>query len=157
MKKITILFAAAALLATTACNEKFEKPAANGNDSTVKTEQQAAPKDSAAKSPKINVERPKPTSDGKDKVVGEFTDANGYQVKLVNNADGAIHLSVWKPGQDKSSLPQYNVVTKNCVMGKDNYMMKGEDGKSYVVNLTSDGGEIFIMSNNTILYSSKQK
>ena len=157
MKKLTILFAAVAMLAMTACNEKHQP--ANSTDSAKKpaaTEQKAPEANDAAK-PKVNVEKPKPTSDGKDKVVAEFADAKGSQVKLVNNADGSIHLMVWEKGQDKSGAPKFDVLSKNCAMDKDNYLMQSEDGKTCVVCTKNGAEDVTIMSGQQIIYSSKQK
>ena len=157
MKKLTILFAAVALMATTACNEKHQPE--NATDSAqqpAKTEQQAPEADDAAK-PKVNVDKPKPTSDGKDKVIAEFADAKGSQVKLVNNADGSIHLMVWEKGQDKSGAPKYDMVSKNCAMDKENYLMQCDDGKMCVIKLKSKAEEVIIMSGEQVLYASQQK
>lgn len=157
MKKLTILFAAVALLAMTACNEKHQP--ANSTDSAKKpaTTEQKAPEANDTVKPKVNVDRPKPTSDGKDKVVAEFADAKGSQVKLVNNADGSIHLMLWEKGQDKDGAPKYDVLSKNCAMDKENYLMQCEDGKMCVVKLQTGAEEVTIMSGNQILYASKQK
>ena len=65
MKKFSILIAAVAMMAMTACNEKPAKV----------TDQAAKPADSVQvdsankKAPKIDVEHAKPTEDGKDHTV----------------------------------------------------------------------------------------
>lgn len=157
MKKLTILFAAVAMLAMTACNEKHQPSEGdNGAKSPAATEQKAPESNEAAK-PKVNVDKPKPTSDGKDKVVAEFADAKGSQVKLVNNADGSIRLMVWEKGQDKSGAPKFDVLSKNCAMDKENYLMQSEDGKTCVVSLKTGAEDVTIMSGKQILYSTKQK
>ena len=155
MKKLTILIAAVALMVMTACNEKIQEKKANDAKAPANTEQKA-PDSTGVKQPKVNVERPQPTSDGKDKVLAEFVDAKGSQVKLENKADGTIHLSIWTKGQDKNGAPKYDVLTKNCVMNKDNYLMQGADGVSYVVKTTSGAEHVAIMSQKEVIYDSKK-
>ena len=150
MKKLAILFAAVALMAMTACNEKPAK-----NDDAAKapgTEQVTNDSNAAAQAPKVNVEKAAPTEDGKDHTVAEFN-TKEYQVRLENLADGTYRLSLWKPGQDKSGKADQVIETKKCVMQGGNYLMKGNDDKVYVINKEKGADKLTIMDKKNIVYS----
>ena len=148
MKKFFILLATVALMATTACNEKpakndaqGENPAATENVDTTKVKQEVKPA----------VEKPKPTTDGKDHVLSEFN-TKEYQVRLENMADGSYRISLWKAGKDKSGAPDEVAVSKNCRLSGKEYLMKCDDGKTYLVN-GNPGKEILsILTDKSIIY-----
>ncbi len=146
MKKYFILVAAVAMMAMTACNEK---PAAGAKSPEAKVEAQQA--DTAKNKPIVAVEKVKPTEDGKDHTVAEFS-TKEYQVRLENLADGSIRLSLWQPGADKAGKPERVVTTKKCVMQKDNYLMKDENGVNYVISTAPGKEEIVIMDKKNITY-----
>ncbi len=148
MKKLFILFAAVAMMTTTACNEKPSKAAQPAEKQQTEAE---ALNDTTGKKPGIDVQKAAPTPDGKDHTVAEFNTAD-YQVRLENLADGNFRLSLWKPGADKSSAPDQVVKTKKCVMQKDNYLMKDADGKVYVIKSTAGSEELTIMDQKKITY-----
>lgn len=145
MKKISILFAAVALMAMTACNEKPAKNEVNADANAPATEQV----DSAQA--KVTVEKAAPTEDGKDHVAVEFADKE-YQVRLENLADGTYRLSLWKVGQDKSGKPEQVVESKKCVMDKSNYLMKGDDGKNYIIRANAGQEALIIMDKSGVIY-----
>jgi len=148
MKKLSILIAAVALMAMTACNEK---PAKNDAATAPATEQQAGDTTvKAAGQPKVNVQKAAPTADGKDHTVAEFN-TKEYQVRLENLADGTFRLSMWKAGQDKSGKPEQLIETKQCVMQGDNYLMKNADNV-YVIKAQSGAEELTIMDKKNITY-----
>lgn len=147
MKKFLILFAAGALMLMTACNEKPAKNDAEDSKNPAPTEQV-----DSTKAPKVNVEKAAPTDDGKDHTVAEFN-TKEYQVRLENLADGTFRLSMWKAGQDKSGKPEQTVETKKCVMQGGNYLMKGDDGKVYVINSKAGAEQLTIMDNKNIVYN----
>ena len=149
MKKFFMLIAAVALLAMTACNEKPAKADAN-EEGNVATEQvdSAQLKKSAAK---VDVDRAKPTEDGKDHVVAQFNTPD-YQVQLENLADGTYRISLWKVGQDKAGKPEQVAETKQCVMKDDNYLMKTADGTIYVINAKQGAEQLTIMKGNEMIY-----
>lgn len=144
MKKLSILIAAVAMMAMTACNEK---PAKNADASA--TEQQASGDQAAA--PKVSVEKATPTEDGKDHTVAQFN-TKDYQVKLENLADGTYRLSMWKAGQDVNGKPERLVETKKCVLQKDNYLMKDDEGNNYIIKANAGAEEITIMNSTSIIY-----
>ena len=142
MKKFFILFAAVALMAMTACNEK---PAKTENAETPATEQVDTAKQGAQ--PKVNVEKAAPTEDGKDHIVAEFNTQDN-QVRLENLADGTYRLSLWKTGNDKGGKADQVVETKNCVLQGGNYLMKTDDGTVYVID--SNKGSVAMMDKKNI-------
>ena len=150
MKKYLILIAAVALMAMTACNKK---PAKETDAEKAATEQVDAAQDSAAAKTKVAVEHAAPTADGKDHVVAEYK-TKDYQLKLENLADGTYRLSMWKAGQDKSGKPEQVIETKQCVMQADNYLMKGDDGKVYIINAAAGAEQFTIMNDKEILHHS---
>ena len=145
MKKFSILFAAVALMAMTACNEKPAKNEVNADANAPATEQV----DTAQA--KVMVEKAAPTEDGKDHVAVEFADKE-YQVRLENLADGTYRLSLWKVGQDKSGKPEQVVESKKCVMDKSNYLMKGDDGKNYIIRAKAGQEALIIMYKSGVVY-----
>ncbi len=147
MKKLFILFAAVALMAMTACNEK---PAKNtDNTENAATEQVDSVKANDAQN---GIERAKPTADGKDHTVAEFNTLE-YQVRLENLADGTFRLSMWDLGKDKSSAPTQKVETKKCAMQGGNYLMRDDEGKSYIISAKSGSEQITIMTDKEIVYN----
>lgn len=156
MKKFLILFAAVAMIAITACNEKPAKETkeqaevvAANNDKAMVGKELLDTNDK--KNGVINVQKAQPTADGKDHTVAEFNTSD-YQIRLENLADGNFRLSLWKPGADKSGKPDQEVKTKKCVMQKDNYLMKANDGQVYLVKSTPGSEELTIMNQNKIIY-----
>ena len=151
MKKFLMFFAAVALMAMTACNEKPAKSGEENKDANAPaTEQMDSSKmDEAAA--KVDVEKAKPTEDGKDHIAAEF-DVKDYQVRLENLADGTFRISMWKIGQDKSSKPEQVAEAKQCVMKDDGYLMKTDDGTIYVINAKKGAEQLTIMKDDKILY-----
>ena len=150
MKKLFILFAAVALMAMTACNEKPAKNNEEGAANAPATEQVDTSK-ANADAPKINVDKAQPTEDGKDHVAAEFSNKD-YQVRLENLADGTYRVSMWKAGQDKSGKPERVAETKNCVMKDGNYLMKTDDGTIYIIKTQKGAEQITIMNKEKIIY-----
>jgi len=152
MKKFSILIAAVAMMAMTACNEKPAKV----------TDQAAKPADSVQvdsankKAPKIDVEHAKPTEDGKDHTVSEFN-TKEYQVRLENLADGTYRVTMWKAGQDKSAKPEQVAESKKCVMSDGGYLMQTDDGKNYIITTKKGGETITIMDAKSIIYEGSAK
>lgn len=150
MKKFFILFAAVAMIAMTACNEK---PAKEAKQEAVNDDKAMVGKellDTTGQKGIVNVQKAQPTADGKDHTVAEFNTAD-YQVRLENLADGNFRLSLWKPGADKSGKPDQEVKTKKCVMQEDNYLMKSAD-QVYLIKSTPGSEELTIMNQNKITY-----
>ena len=147
MKKFLILFAAGALMLMTACNEKPAKNDAEDSKNPAPTEQV-----DSTKAPKVNVEKAAPTDDGKDHTVAEFNTAE-YQVRLENLADGTFRLSMWDAGKDKSGAPARKVETKQCAMQGGNYLMRDDEGKSYIISAKSGAEQITIMTEKEIVYN----
>lgn len=132
MKKFFILFAAVALMAMTACNEKpakGNKDAANDNAAVENVDKADTTKQKAV----VDVEKAQPTKDGKDHIVAEF-ETKDNQVRLENLADGTYRLSLWKVGQDKSGKADQIIETKECVLQGGNYLMRSSDGTNYVID-----------------------
>ena len=137
MKKFFILFAAVAMMAMTACNEKPAK--ADGNENGVNGTEQVDSAQLKKSAAKVDVDRAQPTEDGKDHVVAQFNTPD-YQVQLENLADGTYRVSMWKVGQDKAGM-------------KDgNYLMKTEDGTIYVINSNAGNESLTIMKDNEMIY-----
>lgn len=154
MKKYFILFAAVAMMAMTACNEKPAKTDANENGQNAPTTEQMDSTNMNKSTAKVAVEKAKPTEDGKDHIVAEFNTPD-YQVRLENLADGTFRISLWKIGQDKTGKPEQVAETKKCVMNKDNYLMKTDDGNIYIINATKGAEQLSIMNGNEIIYPKK--
>lgn len=148
MKKFSILFAAVALIAMTACNEK---PAKNNEETVNAPATEQVDTGNAAAKPTVDVDKAQPTEDGKDHIAAEF-DNKDYQVRLENLADGTYRVSMWKIGQDKSSKPERVAETKKCVMKDGNYLMKTDDGTVYIINTQKGAEKITIMNNQKIIY-----
>ena len=145
MKKFSILFATVALIAMTACNEK---PAKNAEGETTQPATEQVDTAKKGNKPTVNVERAKPTEDGKDHTVAEFK-TDKYQVKLKNLADGTFRLSLADGGANQI------VETKNCVMQGGNYLMKADDGKVYIITAKENAQQLTIMTDKEILYNGK--
>lgn len=145
MKKLFILSAAVAMMALTACNEKPAKTTDETNKPAATEQVDTANK---GVQPQVNVERAKPTEDGKDHNVAEFK-TKKYQVKLDNLADGTYRLTL----QDGAN--NQVVETKECVMQGKNYLMKAKDGKVYIITAQKGAEQITIMTDTEILYNGK--
>lgn len=150
MKKFSILFAAVAMMALTACNEKPAKNNADAEQAAPAQTEQAAPAEKQG-NPTVSVEHAKPTEDGKDHTVAEFN-TDDYQARLENLADGTYRLSLWKAGQDKSGKPDQVAETKQCVMNGNTYLMKTADGSVYVIDQNSPSNKLTIMKGDQIVY-----
>jgi hypothetical protein len=146
MKKFSILFAAVAMIAMTACNEKVAK-----NDESATNAPATEQVDTTKATPKVDVDKAKPTEDGKDHVVAEFENKD-YQVRLENLADGTYRVTMWKAGQDKSGKPDRIAETKKCVMKDGNYLMQTEDGTNYIIKTQKGAEQIMIMNKDKIIY-----
>ena len=146
MKKFLILFAAGALMLMTACNEKPAKNDAEDSKNPASTEQV-----DSTKAPKVNVEKAAPTEDGKDHTVAEFN-TKEYQVRLENMADGSYRVSLWKAGKDKSAAPDEVAQSKKCKLSGKNYLMKCEDGKTYIVDGEPGKELITILDEKNVVY-----
>ena len=144
MKKFSIMIAAVALMAMTACNEK---PAKNADEATKPAATEQVDTAAAKNNPKVNVERAKPTEDGKDHTVAQFK-TEKYQVKLENLADGTFRLTLTEGGNANQV-----VETKDCVMQGGNYLMKANDGKIYIITDKADSEQLTIMTDKEILYN----
>ena len=92
MKKFSILLAAVAMMAMTACNEKPAKGSDESNNAAA-TEQVDQTQKQA---PTMSVEKAAPTKDGKDHTVADFS-TKDYQIKLENMC--------WKHGDCKQTAP----------------------------------------------------
>lgn len=149
MKKFFILFAAVAMMAMTACNEKPAK--ADGNENGVNGTEQVDSAQLKKSAAKVDVDRAQPTEDGKDHVVAQFNTPD-YQVQLENLADGTYRVSMWKVGQDKAGKPEQVAETKQCVMKDGNYLMKTADGTIYVINSNAGNESLTIMKDNEMIY-----
>ena len=148
MKKLSILIAALALMAMTACNEKPAK----GNDEAARSDSIVMADSGRIDTPKIDVERAKPTDDGKDHIVAQFN-TKEYQVQLENLSDGTYRLSMWKAGQDKSGKPEQVAESKKCVMNTGEYLMQTDDGKNYIITTKAGAESIVIMNDKGIIYN----
>ena len=144
-----MLLAAVALMAMTACNEKPAKGDTQA-DKTAATEKVDTAKQHGTEV-KPSVEKPTPTTDGKDHVLTEFN-TKEYQVRLENLADGNYRISLWKAGKDKSAAPDEQAVSKNCRLSGKEYLMKCEDGKTYIVNGNPGKEVLSILTDKSILY-----
>ncbi len=150
MKKFFILVAAVALMAMTACNEKPAKNTEENQQAPATEQVDTAKKGESAVN--VDVERAKPTEDGKDHVVAEFNTAD-YQVRLENLADGTYRISLWKIGADKAGKPEQVAETKECAFKDDQYLMKTADGTIYIVNAKKGADmPLTIMNKSGIIY-----
>ena len=153
MKKVLVLFAAVALMAMTACNEKPAKGDAENTNAPAKTEQaeQAAKGgDNAVKATKVTpMEKAEPTSDGKDHTVAKFN-TKEYEVTVENLADGTYRVSLAKGGKNEQVYE-----TKNCRIQGDGYLMQTDDGKNILIN--GKDGKIVILNDKEILYKGSSK
>ena len=142
MKKFSILIAALAMMAMTACNEKAANGDTQNPNEATKTEQVA--KDGVKASKMEPMEKPKPTEDGKDHTVAQFN-TKEYQVTVENLADGTYRVSLAKDGKNEQVYE-----TKNCRIQGDGYLMQTADGKNILIN--GKDGKIVILNNKEILY-----
>lgn len=147
MKKILILFAAVALMAMTACNEKVDKSDTQDGNEPAKTEQAA--KDSVKAVKVTPMEKAEPTADGKDHTVAQFN-TKEYQVTVENLADGTYRVSMAKDGKNEQVYE-----TKNCRIQGDGYLMQTDDGKNILIN--GKDGKIVILNNKEIIYKGSSK
>ncbi len=140
MKKLSIMIAVVAMMAMTACNEK----PVNANDGTDKANETVQVDSAKQDAPKVAVEKAAPTQDGKDHQVAQFS-TKDYQVKLENLADGTYRLTL---GGKENQI----IETKQCVMQKDNYLMKADDGKVYILSTVAGKEALTIMNKKDIIY-----
>ncbi len=151
MKKFYVLFAAVAMMAMTACNEKPAKNDTAAQDQNAPATEQVDNNKQGDGSVKVDVEKAKPTEDGKDHTVAEFNTPD-YQVRLENLADGTYRISMWKAGEDKAGKPEQVAESKQCVMKDDNYLMKTSDGTAYLITAKKGAEKLVIMNGKEILY-----
>lgn len=146
MKKFSIILVAMALIAMTAC-KKDNAGQENAENNAPKTEQvdKNAPKISP------DVKKAAPTADGKDHTLCEFN-TQEYQVLLENLADGTYRLSLWKAGQDKSGAPDQVANCKQAIYQGNNYVMKDENGKKYMIKAEPGKEGIVILNDKEIIY-----
>lgn len=137
MKKFSILLAAVAMMAMTACNEKPAK----GSDELSNAATTEQVDQTQKQAPTMSIEKAAPTKDGKDHTVADFS-TKDYQIKLENLADGTFRLTM----NDKV------VETKKCVKQGENYLMKDDEGKNYIIKSTPGSEEITIMDSKSIIY-----
>ncbi len=147
MKKFSILFAAIALMAMTACNERAAQSADEANKAPA-TEKV----DSTKNAPQSSFEHAKPTEDGKDHIVAEFN-TKEYQIRLENLADGTFRLSLWNAGKDKNGAPDQKIETKDCAMQGGSYLMRDKDGKNYVIVAKEGAEQLTIMTDTELVYN----
>ena len=140
MKKFFILFAAVAMMAMTACNEKPAKTEAQDANAPATEKVQA---DSAAVK-MAPMEKPKPTEDGKDHTVAKF-DTDDYTVTVENLANGAYRVTLIKDGKADQVYE-----TKNCRIQGNAYILQTDDGKNILIN--ADKGQIVVMDKKEIIY-----
>lgn len=141
MKKFFILFAAVAMMAMTACNEKPAKTEAQDANAPATENVQA---DSASAVKVAPMEKPKPTADGKDHTVAKFN-TDDYTVTVENLADGAYRVKLIKDGKEDKVYE-----TKNCRIQGNAYILQTEDGKNVLIN--ADKGQIVVMDKKEIIY-----
>ena len=149
MKKISMLIAALALVAMTACNEKPAKGDTQNENVAPKTEQVEAAKDGVKATKVEPMKKPEPTTDGKDHTVAQFN-TKEYQVTVENLADGTYRVSLAKDGKNEQVYE-----TKNCRIQGDGYLMQTDDGKSLLIN--GKDGKIVILDKKEILYKGSSK
>jgi len=155
MKKHLILLAAVALMAMVSCNSKYDKADKSNAPATEQQATQQASQDSTSAKPKVSLESPKPTADGKDKLLADVTDAKGAHVTIINQADGSLHLQMWEAGKDKSGKPLYDIVAKSemCRMTADAYVLQSEDGTSFTITTKEGAESINVIKGNQLVYS----
>lgn len=147
MKKYLILFAAVAMMAMTACNEKAAKDGDDkGNPAATEQVKGTADTSSIKVAP---MEKPQPTQDGADHTVAQFN-TDEYQVTVENLADGTYRVKLVKDGKDDQVYE-----TKNCRIQGKAYVMQTADGKNILIN--ADKGQIVIMNKKEILYKGQSK
>ena len=144
MKNFFILFAAVALMAMTACNEKPAKE--NANQPAVEKAGKKLEKIDPSKTKAVNLEKVGPTEDGKDHEIAHFK-TKEYDVNVVNLADGTMRVTL--KGGDGDQVYE----SKNCRYQGKNYLMQTTDGKNIL--LTADEGRIAIMDKKQIIYTGK--
>ena len=106
MKKFYVLFAAVALMAMTACNEKPAKNDTAAQDQNAPATEQVDNNKQGDGSVKVDVEKAKPTEDGKDHTVAEQVAESKQCVMkddnyLMKTSDGTAYLITAKKGAEK--------------------------------------------------------
>lgn len=145
MKKFFILFAAVAMLAMTACNDK---PAKENAEKQEKVGIEKIEKLDDSKIKTVKMEKVGPTEDGKDHNVAQFK-TKEYEVTVDNLADGTMRVTL--KGADGDQVYE----SKNCRVQGDSYLMQTTDGKNILLN--SKEGKIVILNKKEIVYSGISK
>lgn len=141
MKKILILFAAVALTAMTACNQKPAKNNADQDSTNVNKVERID--QSKLKTLKNSMEKIGPTEDGKDHNMAKFKTAE-YEVSVDNLANGIVRVTL--KGTDGEQVYE----SKNCRGQDGGYLMRTTDGKNIMVN--GKEGKIVILGEKDIIY-----
>ena len=146
MKKLFILIAAVALMATTACNEK---PAKGSDNATEQVQQAPGQAGDAASAVKVApMEKAAPTADGKDHTMAQFN-TKEYEVSVVNLADGKYRVTLAKGGKADKVYE-----SANCRIQGDSYLMQTEDGVNVLIN--GKDGKIVVMNETEIIYRGQE-
>ena len=119
MKKLFILIAAVALMATTACNEK---PAKNVSANAELPSRWRSRTDTTS-AQRWRVEKAAPTQDGKDHTVAEF-DTKEYQVTVEEPC--RRHLP--RDHEPRTARPTSGMRAKQLAHPEANYLMETDDG-----------------------------
>jgi hypothetical protein len=146
MKKFSILIAALALMAMTACNEKVAKN--DENTEANATEQVHKAGDSVSAVKVEPMEKAAPTADGKDHTVAKFN-TKEYEVTVENLANGNYRVTM-KDGKDDKVYE-----TSNCRIQGQSYLMQTEDGTNVLIN--GKDGKIVVMNKSGIIYKGASK
>ena len=149
MKKFSILLAAVALMAMTACNEKDAKNNENAQGNTTEQVEKAAGKADSAGAVKVEpMEKAAPTADGKDHTVAKFN-TKEYEVTVENLANGNYRVTM-KDGKDDKVYE-----TSNCRIQGESYLMQTADGTNVLIN--GKDGKIVVMNKSGIIYKGASK
>ena len=141
MKKYFILFAAVAMFAMTACNEKPAKD--NADQSAESVDKVEKIDQSKLKTAKSKLEKVAPTADGKSEILAQFK-TDDYEVTMENTGDGTVRVTL------KGDKGDQVYESKSCRVQGDGYLMQTTDGKNILMN----GAEkkIVILGEKEIIY-----
>lgn len=150
MKKFSILLAAVALMAMTACNEKDAKNNENAQGNATEQVEKAAGKagDSVSAVKVEPMEKAAPTADGKDHTVAKFN-TKEYEVTVENLANGNYRVTMKDGKADKV------YETANCRIQGESYLMQTADGTNVLIN--GKDGKIVVMNKSGIIYKGASK
>lgn len=142
MKKFFILFAAVAMIAMTACNQKPAKDNADqsASDAVNKVEKVDQSKLKTAKS---KLEKVAPTADGKSEILAQFK-TKEYEVTMENIGDGTVRVTL--KGENDNQVYE----SKNCRVQGDGYLMQTSDKKNILLNGVEK--KIVIIGEKDIIY-----